>query len=128
MYLHWDEVQPDGPEAKLDPDWDGFFLLENCGRLAVLTARDAGVMVGYVSSVVAPRLHRRGRVEALVDAIFLSSPYRQGWNGFKMLRAAERGLKERGAQEVRILAPEYLDPIMRRLGYIGGQQQWNKGL
>lgn len=128
MQQHWDEVQPDGPDVKFDPDWDGFFLLERSGRLAVYTARDAGVLVGYVSSVVAPRLHRKGYVEAIVDGVFLSSPYRLGWNGFKLLRGAERGLKARNVQEMRILAPEYLGPIMKRLGYSGGQRQWNKRL
>lgn len=128
MCQHWDEVQPEGPGVPFDPDWEGFFQLELHGRLAVLTVRDAGVMVGYLSAIVAPRLHRKGWLEATVDAIFLSTPYRRGMLGLKLFKMAEAQFKAGGVKRIRCSAPARLAPLMRRLGYEDAQMSWKKGL
>ena len=49
---HYDEVAEDQDVIPLDPDWEKYAVLALRGSLAIVTARRADELVGYVFAVV----------------------------------------------------------------------------
>lgn len=88
--LHWDEICARKDAMRIDPDLERYRAAELSGRLVVVTARDAGTLVGYVVYFVDRHLHYRGLIMACQDLTYLHPAYRKGKTAMRMIDAAER--------------------------------------
>lgn len=93
---HWEEVALNKDKIKINPDWDAYYTLEGQGNLKIFTARSEGVLVGYFVVLVSPHIHYKDHLFAKNDLIYLSPEYRKGFTGVKLIKFAEKCLKEDG--------------------------------
>ncbi|MEO8296356.1 MAG: GNAT family N-acetyltransferase [Burkholderiales bacterium] len=98
--LHWTEVALDHDRVPLDPDLELYRAMHNAGALHVVVARREGRVIGYHISIVKTHLHYRSTLHALVDIYFVDPAERKGMVGIKLLREAERLLKQRGVVKI----------------------------
>lgn len=84
--------------APLSPDWERYLEFERAGWLYMVTARDGGKLVGYITVLVYPHLHHKDTKWAFVDVMYLSPENRKGWLGVRMIRHLEKGLTKLGAK------------------------------
>jgi hypothetical protein len=121
---HWREIALHQDEIQLDPDWERYFALELQGVLHVLTVRDGTRLVGYAFMLVQRHLHYCSTLWAVSDMFWLEPDYRFGWDGVRMFKQVERGMRELG---VKVIVLNYkfhfqsdrgrLDRLFHRLGY-----------
>ena len=45
---HWLETEPNQETILLNPDWEQYALLDLAGILHIFTARNEGILVGYL--------------------------------------------------------------------------------
>lgn len=116
---HYDELAVMKPEMPMRPDVRQYEALAAAGALSILTARDCGVMVGYVTSVVRPHLHYADVLCGFEDSYYLAASHRRGATGLRLLRAWLAEMKRRGVQKVFVEVKPWLDvrPVWRRLGF-----------
>lgn len=74
---HWNEV-PFGPwgDIGLDINHPQYDMMEQMGSLRVFTARDDGVIIGYLVIVAAAMLHHKEHWHATDDVIYVAPDYR----------------------------------------------------
>ena len=74
--------------------------------------------------------HRPGKRLAALDGLYLAPTARKGLAVLKLLRAAEAGLRERGADVVQYSSPASrpCDALYRRLGARHTESVWHKEL
>ena len=74
--------------------------------------------------------HRPGKRLAALDGLYLAPAARKGLTVLKLLRAAEAGLKERGADVIQYSSPASrpCDALYRRLGARHTESVWHKEL
>ena len=74
--------------------------------------------------------HRPGKRLAALDGLYLAPAARKGLAVLKLLRAAEAGLRERGADVVQYSSPASrpCDALYRRLGARHTESVWHKEL
>lgn len=98
---HYDEKVDDRSLTPFDPDWERYALLDQIGKLLILTARDeAGALVGYLMAFVDTHLHFKGTTFATVDVFWLAPEHRGGRTALRMLKASEELFRFAGAQIV----------------------------
>lgn len=125
MAEHDKEVSIRGMPYRLD--FPLYRHLEATGQLYILTAREAGLMVGYLMFKLARHPHYPILV-AWEDAHFLAKPWRKGllnpW--FRMVKLAHRVAKDHGAVEFVMHEKETkpLGPLFRRLGARRSDALW----
>ena len=83
---HWEEVGHDG--WKCNPSKQFYFGLEEAGDLVMVTARDEGVLVGYVIVLVTTHPHS-GEILASVDGIYVMPSHRGGGLSAPLLECVE---------------------------------------
>lgn len=117
---HYDEIAVQKDRMEMKPDVPAYMALERDGRLQILTARESGEMIGYVLTVIRPHLHYANVLCGFEDSYFLSKRHRRGWTGVKLIREAERRMKQIGVQKVFWMTKSFLDmgAIFKRLGYV----------
>lgn len=118
LVLHWDEIAH-YPDIALDPNTKEYNAYDAAGLLRCYTARDAGLLVGYVLFFVRYNLHYQGSLQAVQDVLFLARPYRQGMAGVRLVRFAEAKLKAEGVQVVyhHVKRTNKVGELLVRLGY-----------
>lgn len=94
-------------------------VLQDTGRLLVLTARKDAKLIGYVSIIAVDALHFEGEFFAEIDAIYLDPDYRKGTLGIKLIKEAEKIIKEHGIKYIRFSSTEAKDlsSLLKRFGY-----------
>ena len=125
---HYEEIARHQDKIKLNPNYDTYRSMDEAGLLHVITVRDDGVLVGYFICVVMPNLHYQDCLCAVNDILFVGKPYRKGLLAFKMLKYAEKTLRERGVDKVLInmkLAHDF-GPLLERLGYVEIERVFEK--
>jgi hypothetical protein len=122
--LHFDEVALWKDKAPLAPDLDYYFRVEREGRLEFLTARDDGVLVGYIGQVIGMGLHYQTTLWSSCPVFWLDPAYREGRTGIKLFTLMEGRLRERKVkifelQPVRHFEAERggVGKILKRLGF-----------
>jgi GNAT superfamily N-acetyltransferase len=96
---HYDELATlKDKMPKVDPDLALFANLEAAGRWHVVTAREAGALVGYFWGVLMPHPHYKYVSMCSADAYYLAPDYRKAQNGILFIQFIEQSLKERGVQ------------------------------
>lgn len=118
---HYDELATDKDKIPLDPDWDNYLRLNAMGALHVMTARNDGALVGYVFMIVHPSLHYVSTPMAETDMYWLDPIYRQGLNGYRMLRQARDDMKRIGVKRMFVRRKcngwQRMDILLKRLGF-----------
>ena len=90
---HYDELAARKSQMKMKPDETAYRALESAGVLHILVARDQGVMVGYLLSVVRPHLHYCDNLCGFEDAYFLTRDHRRGRTGIRLFQAWEQTMR-----------------------------------
>lgn len=93
---HWDKLALDKGAVPLDPQYNEYARREMNGELMTIALRDAGRLVGYWVAVIAPGLHYRTCLTAMMDMWFVLPEYESGVAVLILMRAVEREYKRRG--------------------------------
>jgi len=96
LQQHWEEIALNKDTIKLNPDWDAYYDLEELGALKIFTARFDGKLVGYFVVICRNHLHYKDDLFAFNDVLYLQKDYRKGLTGAKLMKFAEKCLKEDG--------------------------------
>lgn len=99
---HWSEIALNQDKIKLNPDWGAYNQLEQAGKLKIFTARDDGKLVGYFVVIVDRHIHYKDHLFANNDILFVDKEYRKGFTGIKLVKFAEKCLKEDGVSVLTI--------------------------
>ena len=88
------------------------------------------MLQGYAAFTLTDCPHRPGKRLAALDGLYLAPAARKGLAVLKLLRAAEAGLRERGADVVQYSSPASrpCDALYRRLGARHTESVWHKEL
>lgn len=100
--LHWEEIALNKEVIKLNPDWESYEELEESKTLKIFTARDGSNLIGYFVVLVGRSLHYKDHIFAENDIIYLHKDYRKGYTGIKLIKFAEKCLKEDGVSILKV--------------------------
>lgn len=116
---HWEEIALNQNVIKLNPDWDAYFDLEDKGILKVFTARTEDKLVGYFVVICRSHLHYKDHLFAFNDVLYLHKDYRKGFTGAKLMKFAEKCLKEDGISVLVVNTKRHkpFDILLSWLGY-----------
>lgn len=127
---HWEEIALDRDSIKLDPDYTRYARMALEGTLHVVTARHDGKLVGYHISMIAPHLHYKSSLTCFTDIFYLRREYREGLNGYLMLKFFHDSLAGSPVQKIYMGTKLGLDlaPILDRLGFKAIERLYTKVL
>lgn len=113
---HWQEIAH-YKDIKLDPDWEHYRSLDDRGFLAVFTARQDSVLVGYAIFFVRSNPHYKQSLQAHQDIIFIDQEKRGFGKDF--ITWCDNQLKSDGVQVVyhHVKKSHDFSPLLRRIGY-----------
>jgi N-acetylglutamate synthase-like GNAT family acetyltransferase len=118
VIAHWRELGLD-QDLKIDPDVAKMRKMEEIGMFKTITARNEGVMVGYLLAIFATHLHYRSSPPMfIVDAYYVAPDARNG-TGVKLIRFMESTAKALGAIKIYISCKIHRDhtKLFESLGY-----------
>ena len=115
---HWREIAH-YQDIPLKPDRAVYSKLEDRGQLRCYTARDDGMLVGYVVFFVCRNPHYSTSLQANQDVLFLAAQHRRGLSGVRLIRHAEECLRAEGVQVIYHHAKRTnkVGDLLERLGY-----------
>ncbi|KVK75954.1 hypothetical protein WS90_25255 [Burkholderia cepacia] len=129
--LHWDEIsggmRPDRPGVALLA-CEHYRQVAHDGRLCIVTARSTGTLAGYyVSTISQAPLWRERR--AYTDFFYLHPACRGGFEGQRLILAAENALRSLGARLIITgTADTELGGALEYLGYRPLERVYGKRL
>ena len=125
---HWEEVALNKDKIKINPDWEAYFSLESQGKLDIFTARDEGVLVGYFVVFVYAHILYKDHFFAKNDLIYLSPSHRKGFTGIRLIKFAEKCLKEDGVSVLVVNTKNHrpFHKVMQFLGFIPEDVEYSK--
>lgn len=117
--LHWEEIAVNKDKIKLNPDWDAYHALEQNQRLKIFTARSEEELVGYFVVITGSNLHYKDHVFAVNDILYLKKEYRKGRTGIKLIKFAEKYLRDDGVSVLNINTKVHkpFDVLMEYMGF-----------
>lgn len=115
---HWLETERHRHGLELRPNLGAIVAAERAGRLVQFTVRRDGALVGHLRMYLGVSLHTSTRF-AEEDTVFIRSDWRGGFLAVRLLRYAERVLRQLGVREIRADSKliNNADVLMRRMGY-----------
>ena len=127
---HWEEIALNKDLIKLSPDWDAYASLEDAGILKIFTARSDEKLIGYFVVLVKSHIHYKEHLFGFNDILYLDEEYRKGLTGAKLMKFAERCLKEDGVSVVIVNTKLHkpFDPLLKWLGYTHIENIYSKVL
>lgn len=127
---HWREIALNQECIKLNPDFDRYEQLEQAGIFKLFTVRNETDIVGYFACFVMPHLHYCDHLYATNDVLYLKPEYRKGFTGIRLIKFAERCLKDDGVSVIQINTKNHkpFDPVLIRLGYSLADKVYSKVL
>lgn len=127
---HWEEIAINRDSIKLAVDHDSYAALEREGALHVVTAREAGRIVGYHISIVKTHLHYKNDLHGFTDVYYIEPAHRQGWVGVKLFKYVEKTLKARGVKKLFTGTKLHLDMsrLFERMGWQETERLFTKVL
>lgn len=130
LKVHWEEIALNKDFIKLNPDWEQYEKAEQEGILKGFTAREDGKLVGYFVTIVQRSLHYSDYIFATNDVIFLHPEYRKGLAGWRLVKFAEKCLKEDGVSILFINTKVHkpFDALVTRMGYNLVERVYSKRL
>lgn len=129
---HWDEIGHPGTDFKLKLDMRQYTAYNREGLYRVFTVfdTDKDQYVGYLGCLIHPLPHSENIIAAITDAIFLLPEYRKGTLGIRLVKYAEKALKDLGVHvlELGTNARYDLSSFCKRLGYTASSITYTKQL
>ena len=100
LQLHYKELALNQDRVPLDPRWDVYNEYEESGTLVYVTLREAGQLIGYVICIVAPGLHYKTCLTAIMDIMFVDPSKRDtlARGALMLIDTLEAELRRRGVQ------------------------------
>lgn len=93
---HFDQVSMAKGKLELNVDTEFYLILDELGRLEMMTINDGNEVVGYCCFITATSHPRyKGKSVATNDVLFLREDYRVGMNGYKVLKNINEYMKAR---------------------------------
>lgn len=99
---HWELVALNKGKIKLNPDWKEYARLDASGTLRIFTARQDGVLVGYMVLIINKSLHYSDHFFAVCDVVFVKPDSRAGATGYKLIKYVENYCKQVGCSTLTI--------------------------
>lgn len=125
---HWEEIALNKEYIKLNPDWEAYYELEDAGALKIFTARDGDTLIGYFVVLCRKHLHYVDHVFAFNDILYIRPDYRKGFTGIRLMKFAERCLKEDGISVMVVNTKRHkpFDILLEWLGYKHAENTYTK--
>lgn len=119
LVQHWEEIALNKEVIKLNPDWPAYYRLEELGMLKIFTVRSDEKLIGYFVVICRSHLHYADHMFAFNDVLYLDKQYRKGLTGPKLMKFAEKCLKEDGISVMVINTKRHkpFDSLLVWLGY-----------
>jgi len=126
--LHWAELGLTREEVPVDMDWQRYVQMERDNKLHTVTVRHDGKLVGYHVTFVGGHFHYKSTLHGMVDLYFVEQEHRRGWAGIKLLKFAEKTLKDRGVVKIITGTKCHKDNsvLHERLGYTHSDETYMK--
>lgn len=127
---HWEQIAVNREIIKLNPDWEAYEQLEDSGALKIFTARSEGILVGYFVVLVRRHLHYIDHLFGFNDVIYLAEEYRRGMTGARLIKFAEKCLREDGVSVLVMNTKLHypLDSLLVRAGFTHVENIYSKVL
>ena len=128
--LHWKEIALNQDNVKLNPDWEAYANLESEGKLQIFTAREGDTLVGYFVVTLGYNIHYKDHLCASNDVIYLHKDYRKGFAGIRLIKFAEKALREDGVSTLTINTKVHqpFDKVLERLKFKPIERVYSKYL
>ena len=128
LEAHWREIALYQDRFPLNPDYGKYEALDKAGMVHIVTARDAGTLIGYYISFVMPHLHYRDCIVAMNDILFLKPEYRRGRVGMKLIEFVEEDLRRIGVDRmiIHVKTQHDFSPLLVRLGFSETERNFEK--
>src|ERR1700685_2567393 len=97
---HWQEIATFKEHIPLDPDFPMYSRLDAACKLLTLTARVDDKLIGYCVFLLTRSGHYKSTLVGMNDVIYVEPEYRKGTVGLRLIREAEKRLKELGVVKV----------------------------
>ena len=118
LRAHHNEVEPAGHNIACAPNVPVYVALEQAGILWIITVRDEGELVGYLSMLICQGLHFAHVRTCQVESFYIRPEWRTGWRYLALFRRALALMRDFQVGKVYVVAKSHLDfsPVLRRLG------------
>jgi|TARA_R110000850_G_scaffold269664_1_gene402061 GNAT superfamily N-acetyltransferase len=128
--LHWKEIALNQDNIKLNPDWEAYANLEAEGKLQIFTAREGDLLVGYFVVTLGYNIHYKDHLCASNDVIYMHKDYRKGFAGIRLIKFAEKVLREDGVSTLTINTKIHqpFDKVLERLKFKPIERVYSKYL
>jgi hypothetical protein len=93
---NWIKSESYKSELPVDPAFDKYQLLDKADLVLCITAREAGVLIGYTITFMNFSLHHKAVFVGHGDMIYVEDGQGRGRVALKLLRESERLMKARG--------------------------------
>ena len=120
LEAHWLEIGLDRDIIPLDIDYEKYLQLNANANLIIVTARQEGVLVGYIAAILSSHLHYHSTLFATLDVFYLKPEFRKGLNGVNLFLEMQRALKWRDVRKVigqTKLGDKDISAVYRYLGW-----------
>lgn len=117
--LHWKELALNQDQVPLDPQYEVYLDRDARGEICFVAMRENGEMIGYFVGFVAPGLHYKTCLTAIMDIFFVRPDKRNGSAGVKLFREVEKELRRRGVKRWCVGSKLHADAsaLFKRLGF-----------
>jgi len=105
--------------AKFDPDYGAYIRGQDQGKFVLVTAKDSGVLVGYIVFGISRHIRYQSTLVAQEDLYYVVPDYRRQGIAKKLFEVAEAKLKEYNVDFVFATTKTYLDRsgLLEQSGY-----------
>ena len=116
--------------AQFDPDYGAYCQGQNQGRFVLVTAKDAGVLVGYIVFSVQNHIRFQSTRYAQEDLYYVVPDYRRQGIAKKLFEVAEDILKKQNVDYIFATTKTYLDRsgLLEQSGYECFEKKFAKKL
>lgn len=117
--LHWEELALNKEQVPLDPQYEVYEARYRAGELLLITAREAGELVGYFVGFAAPGLHYRTCLTLTMDIFYIVPKCRGRSLGIRLFKQVEQEARRRGVKRIFAGSKLHKDAsiLFERLGY-----------
>lgn len=119
-----DDIQEAAPAV------EAYAMIEKQDNVVTYILREEGVAKGYITFLITPDMSHSTTLYADNILYFVSPDVRGRWLGIKLYKEAEKELRERGVQIVRISSriKSPINPVLERMGFEEEEIRYNKVL